>query len=116
MRQEIYARPMTPAPLLLDSITDIGPQHAGAVVISGSHGGLYPASLASRGNLRAVIFNDAGRGYEDAGIAGVLALAMLAVPAAAQQQSAPPAATSPGPQGPGRPRGILRQGQDGGPR
>jgi predicted esterase YcpF (UPF0227 family) len=47
-------------PTLLDSITDIAARDAGRVAVSGSHGGLYPASVASRGGLRAVIFNDAG--------------------------------------------------------
>ncbi|MEM7270558.1 MAG: hypothetical protein AAF401_15070 [Pseudomonadota bacterium] len=61
-------------PLLLDSITDAGPNAAGRVVVSGSHGGLYPAALASAAGVRAVIFNDAGRGKDDAGVAGVLAL------------------------------------------
>lgn len=53
------------------------------VVLSGSHGGLYPASLASAAGLRAVLFNDAGRGLDDAGISGVMALDQVAMAAAA---------------------------------
>lgn len=59
---------------LLDSITDVGPGHRGRVVASGSHGGIYPAAVASQAGVRAVAFNDAGIGYQDAGIAGVMAL------------------------------------------
>lgn len=66
---------MTITPVMLNSITDIAPDDAGAIVLSGSHGGLYPAAIASRAGLRAVVFNDAGVGLEDAGVAGVLALA-----------------------------------------
>ncbi|MEL7000507.1 MAG: hypothetical protein AAFP68_19830, partial [Pseudomonadota bacterium] len=66
--------------LLLNSITDAGPDAAGAVIVSGSHGGLYPAVVASRAGARAVIFNDAGGG---AGTAGVDALARVGMAAAA---------------------------------
>ena len=69
--------------ILRDSITDAGPADVGAVVISGSHGGMYPAALASGLGLRAVIFNDAGVGLESAGISGVLALAEVGMAAAA---------------------------------
>jgi hypothetical protein len=75
---------MNTAPVsLFDSITDLMPEHAGAVAISGSHGGLYPASVASRGGLRGVIFNDAGIGMERAGVAGVEVLAGVGMAAAA---------------------------------
>lgn len=69
--------------ILLDSITDLGADHVGSVAVSGSHGGLYPASVASRGRLRAVVFNDAGVGLERAGVAGVMALAAAGMAAAA---------------------------------
>ena len=68
---------------LCDSITDAGPNEAGKVVVSGSHGGLYPAWCASRVGVRAVIFNDAGVGLERAGIGGVMALDAVATAAAA---------------------------------
>lgn len=68
--------------LLLDSITDANIDSAGQVVISGSHGGLYPASIASNWGVRAVIFNDAGIGYNEAGISGVLKLADIGMAAA----------------------------------
>ena len=61
-------------PLLLNSITDAGDAANQRVVITGSHGGMYAAFLASRSGARACIFNDAGIGLQDAGIAGMRAL------------------------------------------
>lgn len=74
---------MTAAPLLLDSITDADSQARGCVVVSGSHGGRYAAYLAARAGCRAVILNDAGGGLDDAGIAGVMALELIGMAAAA---------------------------------
>jgi len=67
----------------LDSITDARPAHAGAAAICGSHGGLNAAAMASAAGVRGVILNDAGRGLDDAGVAGVLALAEAGMAAAA---------------------------------
>jgi len=69
--------------LFLDSITDADAGAAGRVVVCGSHGGLYPAVVASQADVRAVAFNDAGIGLEDAGIKGVLALAGVGMAAIA---------------------------------
>lgn len=74
---------MDPAPLLLNSVTDADAAAHGRVVVSGSHGGLYPAAIASRARVHAVIFNDAGIGFEQAGIAGVRALDSCGMAAAA---------------------------------
>ncbi|MEM1315224.1 MAG: hypothetical protein AAGI51_11755 [Pseudomonadota bacterium] len=71
------------APVLMGSITDAGEAARGRVAVCGSHGGRYAAMLASRAGLRAVILNDAGRGLDDAGVAGVLALAEVGMAAAA---------------------------------
>jgi hypothetical protein len=72
------------APVLTaDSITRIGNEAAGAVVVNGSHGGIYAAYLAAKLCVRAAIFNDAGVGRDNAGIAGLDYLAGLDVPAAA---------------------------------
>lgn len=68
---------------LLDSITDAGDATGGKIVVSGSHGGLYPAAVASNAGTRAVLFNDAGIGLEQAGVAGVLTLADVGMAAAA---------------------------------
>jgi hypothetical protein len=66
--------------LLLDSITEIGPEDAGALVVSGSHGGISAAQFAVVVSLRGCFLNDAGFGKDDAGVAG---LALLPYPAAA---------------------------------
>ena len=66
----------------LDSITDVRNEHDGLVGISGSHGGIYAAAHASQAGLRAVVLNDAGRGYGNAGIAGVAALDKVGMAAA----------------------------------
>ncbi len=63
--------PDEPAPILADSITRIGPDAAGAVVVTGSHGGVYAAWLARKAGCRAAIFNDAGVGRDQAGIGGL---------------------------------------------
>ncbi len=68
---------------LFNSITDAGPKVEGAVGISGSHGGVYPAGVASAAGLRAAMFNDAGIGFENAGVGGVLALDSVGMAAAA---------------------------------
>jgi hypothetical protein len=72
------------APLVItDSITRIGDEAAGAVVVNGSHGGIYAAYLAARLGVAAAIFNDAGVGRDRAGIAGLDYLGKLNIPAAA---------------------------------
>lgn len=70
-------------PLLLNSITDAVDSAYGRVVVSGSHGGIYPAAVASHSGVHAVIFNDAGIGFEQAGIAGIRALETCGMAAAA---------------------------------
>lgn len=67
---------------LFDSITDVPATGTDRVAISGSHGGLFPASVASRRGLRAVVFHDAGIGLESAGIAGAIQLDNVGMPAA----------------------------------
>ena len=78
------AMPSRPAPIVTaDSITRIGPEAKGAVVVNGSHGGVYAAYLAAKLGVAAAIFNDAGIGRDSAGIAGLDYLAQLGIPAAA---------------------------------
>jgi len=61
-----------PAPILVaDSITRVGPEAAGAVVVNASHGGVYAAWLAAKLRAAAAIFNDAGVGRDRAGIGGL---------------------------------------------
>jgi hypothetical protein len=75
--------PALPPILTADSITRIGPEAAGAVVVNGSHGGIYAAYVAAKLRVASAIFNDAGVGRDNAGIAGLDYLDALGVPAAA---------------------------------
>jgi len=51
--------PAAPAPILTaDSITRVGAEARGAVVVNGSHGGVYAAYLAAKLGVAAAIFND----------------------------------------------------------
>jgi hypothetical protein len=69
-------------PLVFDSATRLAGA-ADRVVVCGSHGGLYPAWLAARAGVRAVVLNDAGIGRHQAGIAGVIWLSTLGIAACA---------------------------------
>lgn len=69
--------------LVVDSATRLGPDALDAVVVCGSHGGLYPAWLAARSGARAVVLNDAGVGRHQAGIGGVRWLGALGIAACA---------------------------------
>ena len=72
------------APVLTaDSITRVGAEAAEAVVVNGSHGGIYAAYVAAKLRVAAAVFNDAGVGQDQAGIAGLDYLAGLGIPAAA---------------------------------
>ena len=53
---------------LASTVTTLGPECAGVVVVGGSHGGVYAGYLAARARACAVILNDAGIGRDDAGI------------------------------------------------
>lgn len=62
-------------PLLADSVTRLGPEHAGAVVITGSHGGLIAAGYLAAAQVRAAVANDA---VSELGLApGAAAIAMI---------------------------------------
>ena len=61
-----------PAPIVIaDSITRVGPEAAGAVVVNASHGGVYAAYLAAKLHAAGAIFNDAGVGRDRAGVGGL---------------------------------------------
>jgi hypothetical protein len=78
------AMPSMPAPIATaDSITRIGAEARGSVVVNGSHGGIYAAYVAAKLGVAAAVFNDAGVGRDRAGIAGLDYLAELGIPAAA---------------------------------
>ena len=60
--------------VLMDSITKVNADDTGALVVCASHGGVSSGEFALEIPLKLVVFNDAGGGKDDAGIA---ALAML---------------------------------------
>jgi hypothetical protein len=60
--------------IIMDSITKVTPDDAGANVVSASHGGVSSGEFALAVPLSSVFFNDAGVGKE---LAGIAALAML---------------------------------------
>jgi len=57
--------------VLMDSITKVTPEDAGAIVVCASHGGTSSGEFALEVPLKAVIFNDAGVGKDGAGIAAL---------------------------------------------
>ncbi|MCC7272049.1 MAG: hypothetical protein IT561_05225 [Alphaproteobacteria bacterium] len=80
-------QPQTSPIFALDSVTQIDERCEGLVLITASHGGLYSGYLAARGKVRAALFNDAGVGLDEAGIAGLAYLERLGIPAAAVHHS-----------------------------
>lgn len=74
---------LPPGIVVADTITRLPPHAAGAVVVSGSHGGRYPGYLAAAAGVRAVILCDAGIGRDEAGIAALPLLETLGIAAAA---------------------------------
>jgi hypothetical protein len=71
-----------PRLVLLDSVTQVEPAHAGCLVVTGSHGGasVVPYARAVHGWL--YVFNDAGVGKDGAGIAALELLAADGIAAA----------------------------------
>jgi hypothetical protein len=57
--------------ILIDSASLVEPEDRGAIVVTGSHGGLVGGSAAAalRVDAFAALFNDAGFGMDDAGVA-----------------------------------------------
>lgn len=68
--------------VLADTITKLPPEAAGAVIVSGSHGGRYPGQLAAKAGARAVVLNDGGVGRDQAGICSLALLEPQGIPAA----------------------------------
>ncbi len=66
-----------------DTVTALGPEHRGQVLIGGSHGGVYAAYLAAKSGVRAVILHNAGIGKDGAGIGGLAFLDRIDMPSAA---------------------------------
>jgi hypothetical protein len=59
---------------LIDSISNITAAMQGRIVVSGSHGGRSAAQFALAFPPKIVVFNDAGSGLDNAGIAGLALL------------------------------------------
>jgi hypothetical protein len=68
--------------ILMDSITKVAKEDAGAIVVCASHGGTSSGEFALEVPLKAVIFNDAGVGKDNAGIAAMEMLQKRGVPGA----------------------------------
>jgi hypothetical protein len=66
--------------VIADTVTKLGDECPGNVLIGGSHGGVYAAYLACKAGVRGVILNDAGRGKDEAGIGGGAYCQELAIP------------------------------------
>jgi len=68
---------------IVDSITELSASDEGCVAVSGSHGGLSSARYALAARPWLTIFNDAGIGREQAGVAGLDVLASAGLAACA---------------------------------
>jgi hypothetical protein len=73
---------MSASIVVADSITRIGPEAAGAIIVNASHGGIYAAYLAAKLHAAGAIFNDASVGRDGAGIAGLDYLQQFGIAAA----------------------------------
>jgi len=65
-----------------DTVTELDERHRGAVLVTGSHGGIVAAQYAAHAGVRAGIFNDAGGGLDGAGFAGLAWLEARGIAAA----------------------------------
>jgi hypothetical protein len=72
-----------PEIVLLDSVAAVSAAQAGRVVVTGSHGGLSAAAYARQVPARLYVFNDAGIGKDEAGVAGLALLDAQGQPAVA---------------------------------
>ena len=66
--------------VIADTVTKLGDECPGNVLIGASHGGVYATYLACKAGVRGIILNDAGRGKDDAGIGGGAYCQDLAIP------------------------------------
>jgi hypothetical protein len=86
---------------VVNSITQLSAQAVGQVVIAGSHGGLIAGAIAATARVRAVVFNDAGVGKDDAGVASLAALQTMGMAAATVSRRSAPMGDGPA---------MMRQG------
>ncbi|MDH4099493.1 MAG: hypothetical protein OEV28_02815 [Nitrospirota bacterium] len=69
--------------IILDSVSHLTPECKGAIVVCGSHGGASAARHALAFEPAAIFFSDAGKGKDNAGIAGLALFDAHNIPAAA---------------------------------
>ncbi len=69
--------------VLLDSVTEVTTAASDAFVVTGSHGGASAGRYALAVRSRLYVFNDAGIGKDEAGIAGLAMLDAVGQPAVA---------------------------------
>ena len=62
---------MTRRILSAESVTELGDEVRGAVLVAGSHGGLIASYFGAKAGAHALILNDAGIGLDEAGVAGL---------------------------------------------
>jgi hypothetical protein len=83
MRNETIATVNGRRLIIQDSISLVGPSDEGAIVISGSHGGTISGAFAAKYPPALVVFNDAGIGKRNAGVASLIDLERAGVAGAA---------------------------------
>ncbi len=76
-------RAAAPRLVLLVSVTTVQQEHAGCVVVTGSHGGASVVRYARAVAALIYVFNDAGIGKDEAGIGALAELERAGVAAAA---------------------------------
>ena len=83
MRNETVATVNGRRVVAMDSISLIAPEDEGTIIVSGSHGGAISGAFAAKHPPALVVFNDAGGGKNDAGIASLAELEREGIAAAA---------------------------------
>jgi len=68
--------------ILIDSVAHADISHKESIIVCGSHGGESAARYLFQFSPGGAIFNDAGKGKDDAGISGLKLLQSYLVPAA----------------------------------
>jgi hypothetical protein len=64
-----------PRLVFLDSVANVDAAHTGALIVTGSHGGVSAARFALGVPAWCYVFNDAGVGKDGAGVSGLALLA-----------------------------------------
>jgi hypothetical protein len=83
MRNETVATLNGRRVVAMDSISLIAAKDAGAIIVCGSHGGAISGAFAAKHPPALVVFNDAGGGKRDAGVASLADLEGAGIAAAA---------------------------------